>query len=117
VLEDHPDLLPETAQAVGVEGGDFFVIDLDLATAGFFQAIDQAQQSTFSRTGMADQTKHLAIFDAQVGGMQCGDILTGDPVGFMDVMKLDHVANLVGRIKKGSAVSRARILACPYSVS
>jgi hypothetical protein len=66
---------------------------------------------------MADQTKHLAIFDAQVSGMQRGDILTGDPVGFMDVMKLDHVANLVGRIKKGSAVSRARILACPYSVS
>jgi hypothetical protein len=117
VLEDHPDLLPETAQAVGIQGGDFFVIDLDLAARRLFQTIDQAQQGTFSRAGMADEAKHLAVLDAQAGGVQCGNILAGDPVGFMDVMKLDHVANLVGRIEKGSAVSRARILACPYSVS
>jgi hypothetical protein len=32
----------------------------------------------------------------------------------VDVLKLDHVANLVGRVGQGSAVSRARILACPY---
>ena len=117
VLEDHADLLAETAQAVGVQGGDFFTIHRDLATAGLFQAVDQAQQGAFTRTRVANQAKHLAVLDAQAGGVQCGDILTGDAVGFMDVLKLDHVANLVGRIEKGSAVSRARILACPYSVS
>jgi hypothetical protein len=47
VLEDHPDLLAETAQAVGVQRGDFFAVDDDLAAAGVFQAIDQAQQGTF----------------------------------------------------------------------
>ncbi|RMP66076.1 hypothetical protein ALQ18_05178 [Pseudomonas marginalis pv. marginalis] len=116
VLEDHPDLLAETAQAVGVQGGDFFAVDVNLATAGLLQTVDQTQQGTFSRTGVANKAKHLAVFDAQAGGVQGGDFLTGDAVGFMDVMKLDHVANLVGRMEKGSAVSRARILACPYSV-
>lgn len=117
VLEDHPDLLAETAQAVGVQGGDFFAVYRDLATARFFEAVDQAQQGAFTRTGVADQAEHLAVFDTQTGGVQCGNIPTGDAVGFMDVLKLDHVANLVGRMEKGSAVSRARILACPYSVS
>jgi hypothetical protein len=60
---------------------------------------------------MADQAEHLAIFDGQAGRVQGRDILTGDAVGFMDVLKLDHVANLVGRMEFGSAVSRARILA------
>ncbi|MNF87767.1 hypothetical protein D3C84_702430 [compost metagenome] len=117
VLENHPDLLAEAAQAAGVQGGDFLAVDDDLAARGIFQAIDQAQQGTFSRTGMADQTKDLTILYRQTGRMQGGDILTGDAVGFMDVLKLDHVANLVGRVGKGSAVSRARILACPYSSS
>lgn len=117
VLEDHPDLLAQATQAVGIQGGDFFTVDRDLPAAGFFQAVDQTQQCAFTRTRVANQAKHLAIGDAQAGGVQCGDILTGDAVGFMDVLKLDHVANLVGRIEKGSAVSRARILACPSSVS
>ena len=86
----------------------------DSAATGVFQAVDQAQQSTFTRTGVADQAEHLAILDPKAGRVQGGNILTGDPVGFMDVLKLDHVANLVGRVRKGSAVSRARILACPY---
>ena len=93
---------------------DLFAVDDNLAAAGVFQAIDQTQQGTFSRTGVADQAKHLAVFDTQAGGVQRGDLPTGDAVGFMDVLKLDHVANLVGRVRKGSAVSRARILACPY---
>jgi hypothetical protein len=49
---------------------------------------------------MADQAEHLAVLDSQVGGMQRGDIPTVDTVGFMDVLKLDHVANLVGRMKR-----------------
>lgn len=114
VLEDHPDLLAKAPQAIGVECGDFLTVDHDLAAGGFFQAVDQTQQGAFASAGMADQTEHLSGFDAQVGRMQGGNILTGNPVGFMDVMKLDHVANLVGRNGKGSAVSRARILACPY---
>jgi hypothetical protein len=117
VLEDHPDLLAKAPQAVGVQRSDFFAIHLDLAATGLFQTVDQAQQGAFTGTRMANQAKHLAVLDAQAGGVQGGDILTGDAVGFMDVLKLDHVANLVGRIEKGSAVSRARILACPSSVS
>jgi hypothetical protein len=34
VLEDHPDLLTETAQAIGVQRGDFFAVDDDLAARG-----------------------------------------------------------------------------------
>jgi hypothetical protein len=45
---------------------------------------------------MADQTKYLAVFDPQAGGVQRGDFPVGNPIGFMDVLKLDHVANLVG---------------------
>jgi hypothetical protein len=114
VLEDHPDLLAETAQAVGVQRGDFFAVDEDLAATGVFQAIDQTQQGTFARTGMADQAEHLPVLDRETGRVQRGNILTGDAVSLVDVLKLDHVANLVGRVRKGSAVSRARILACPY---
>ncbi|MCY1188428.1 hypothetical protein D9M73_295360 [compost metagenome] len=66
---------------------------------------------------MTDQAENLPVLNRQTGRMQGGDFLTGDAVGFMDVLKLDHVANLVGRVGKGSAVSRARILACPYSSS
>ena len=99
VLEDHPDLLAKAAQVVGVERRDVFAVDDDLAAAGGLEAVDQAQQGTFARTGMADQTEHLAVFDAQAGRVQCGDVPTGDAVGFMDLLKLDHVANLVGRMK------------------
>jgi hypothetical protein len=63
---------------------------------------------------MTDQAENLTVLNRQTGRMQGGDFLTGDAVGFVDVLKLDHVANLVGRVRKGSAVSRARILACPY---
>jgi hypothetical protein len=63
---------------------------------------------------MTDQAENLAVLNRQTGRVQGGNILTGDAVGFVDVLKLDHVANLVGRVGKGSAVSRARILACPY---
>jgi hypothetical protein len=45
---------------------------------------------------MADQAKHLAVFDPQAGWVQRGDFPVGDPIGFMDVLKLDHLANLVG---------------------
>ncbi|MNZ47811.1 hypothetical protein D3C78_655370 [compost metagenome] len=114
MLEDHPDLLAEAAQIVGVERSDVFAVDDDLAAARRFQAVDQAQQGTFTGTGMADQPEHLAVFDAQVGRVQCGNIPTGYAVGFMNILKLDHVANLVGRMGMGSAVSRARILACSY---
>jgi hypothetical protein len=45
---------------------------------------------------MADKAEHLAVFDAQGGRVQGWDFPAGNPIGFMDVMKLDHVANLVG---------------------
>ena len=114
MLENHAYLLTETAQAVGVHRGYVFVIDDDFAAARRFEAVDQAQQCTFARAGVANQAKHLAALDTQTGGVQRGNVLTGDPVSFMNVMKLNHVANLVGRVKRRSAVSRARILACPY---
>lgn len=85
VLENHPDLLTETSQAVGIQRRDFFTIDDDLAATGVFQAIDQAQQGTFSRTGMADQAKDLTVLNRQTGRMQGGNILTGDAVSFVDV--------------------------------
>jgi hypothetical protein len=28
--------------------------------------------------------------------VQCGNFPVGDPIGFMDVLELDHLANLVG---------------------
>jgi hypothetical protein len=37
--------------------------------------------------------------------MQGGDFLTGDAVGFVDVLKLDHVANLVGALEKGQRLA------------
>jgi hypothetical protein len=51
---------------------------------------------------VADQAKHLAIFDAQAGGVQRGNFPIGDPIGFVDVLKLDHGANLVGRVEKSA---------------
>lgn len=108
VLEDHPDLLAETAQLAGVERGDVFAVDDDLAAGGLFQAVDQAQHGAFAGAGMADQAEHLAIFDGQAGQIQCGDFPTGNAVGFMYLLELDHVANLVGRMKFGSAVSWGR---------
>ncbi|MNZ76267.1 hypothetical protein D3C78_947680 [compost metagenome] len=106
VLENHPDLLAETPQVVGVERGDIFTVNDDLAAAWGFQAVYQAQQGTFAGTGVADQSEYLAVFDTQVGRVQRGDVPTGDAVGFMHILKLDHVANLVGRMEFGSAVSR-----------
>ena len=99
MLEDHPDLLAKAAQVVGVERRDVFAAYAELAAAGGRGAVDQAQKGTFAGTGRADQTEHLAVFDAQAGRVQCGDVPTGDAVGFMDLLKLDHVANLVGRMK------------------
>ena len=96
MLENHADLLTETAQAVGVHRGHVFVIDDDFAAARRFEAVDQAQQCTFTRTGVAYQAEHLAALNTQSGGVQRGDVLTGNPVSFMNVMKLNHVANLVG---------------------
>jgi len=96
VLKDHPDLPAETAQAVGVQSGDIDVIDQNLAAARRFEAIDQTQHRTFASAGVADQTKHLAVLNPQAGGVQCGDFPVADAIGFMDVLKLDHLANLVG---------------------
>jgi hypothetical protein len=48
---------------------------------------------------MADQAEHLAVFDGQAGRVEGGDFPTGDAVGLMDMLELDHVANLVGRME------------------
>ena len=114
VLEDHADLLAKASQAVGIHGRHVLVVDNDLAATRGFEAVDQAQQCTFARAGVANQAENLAALNTQTGGVQRGDVLTGDPVGFMNVMELNHVANLVGRENRRSAVSRAGILACPY---
>lgn len=90
MLEDHPDLLAEAAQLVGVEGGDIFTVDDDLAAAWGLQAVDQAQQGALAGAGMPDQAEHLAIFNGQAGRVQGGDIPTGDAVGLVDMLKLDH---------------------------
>jgi hypothetical protein len=99
VLEDHPDLLAEAAQPLASKAVTSSPSTMILPPLGF-QAVDQAQHGAFAGAGMADQAEHLAIFDGQAGRVQGGDILTGDAVGFMDVLKLDHVANLVGRWKR-----------------
>ncbi|MCY1436619.1 hypothetical protein D9M71_527480 [compost metagenome] len=108
MLENHPDLLAEAAQLAGVEGGDVFAVDDDLAAGRLFQAVDQAQHGAFAGAGMADQAEHLAILDGQGGRIQCGDFPTGDAVGLVYLLELDHVANLVGRMEFGSAVSWGR---------
>jgi hypothetical protein len=84
VLENHPDLLTEAPQAIGIQRRDLFAIDDDLAATGVLQAVDQTQQGTFSRAGMADQTKNLTILNRQTGRVQGGNILTGDAVSFVD---------------------------------
>ncbi|MCY1444898.1 hypothetical protein D9M71_613880 [compost metagenome] len=99
VLEDHPDLLAEAAQLVGIERGDVLAIDDDLAARRLFEAVDQAQHGALAGAGVADQAEHLAVFDGQAGRIQCGDFPTGNAVGFMYLLELDHVANLVGRIE------------------
>ncbi|MNZ51986.1 hypothetical protein D3C78_698190 [compost metagenome] len=108
VLENHPDLLAETAQLAGVERGNVFAVDDDLAAGRLFQAVDQAQHGALAGAGMADQAEHLAIFDGQAGRIQCGDFPTGDAVGLVYLLELDHVANLVGRMEFGSAVGWGR---------
>lgn len=108
MLEDHPDLLAETAQLVAVERGDVLAIDDDLAAGGLFQAVDQAQHGALAGAGMADQAEHLAIFDGQAGRVERGNFPTGDAVGLVYMLELDHVANLVGRMEFGSAVSWGR---------
>ena len=100
VLENHADLLTKAPQAFGIHRGDVFVVDNDLPATWGFEAVDQAQQCTFTRAGVANQAEHLAALDTQTGGVQRGNVLTGDPVSFMNVMELNHVANLVGRVKK-----------------
>ncbi len=99
VLEDHPDLLAEAAQAIGIKRRDVFTVNHDLSTARGLQTVDQAQQGTFASAGMADDAEHLAAVDAQAGRVQGRYFLACHPIGFVDVMKLDHGANLVGRIK------------------
>ena len=71
-----------------VNGEDVTALD---ATAGrFFQPIDQAQQGALAGAGVADQAEHLAGADFQPGRLQRGNIVTGNPVGFMDVLEFDH---------------------------
>jgi len=96
VLEDHPDLLAETAQTVGIQGGDVFAVDIDAPAGRLFQAVDEAQQSTFASAGMADDAKHFAAGDIQVGGLQGGDVAAIDAIRLMDVVKVDHSLNLLG---------------------
>ncbi|MCY1173185.1 hypothetical protein D9M73_133390 [compost metagenome] len=96
VLEDHPDLLAEAPQVVGVERGDIFTVNDDLASARGFQTVDQAQQGTFAGTGVADQAEHLATVDGQAGRLQGRNIAAGDAIGLVDVVEFDHVTNLVG---------------------
>jgi hypothetical protein len=54
---------------------------------------------------MTDQAVNLPVLNRQTGRMQGGDFLTGDAVGFVDVLKLDHVANLVGALEKGQRLA------------
>ena len=90
MLEDHPDLAAEAAQAGGVEGGDVLAGDQDAAGRGLLEAVDQAQQGALAGAGMADQAEHLTLLDAQVGGLQGGNVPPGDPIGLLDVVELDH---------------------------
>ena len=94
VLEDHSDALAELPQAVGIQRGDVFAVDQDASAAGFFEAVDQAQQGALAGAGVADQTEDLAALDAQVGGLQGRDFaacaLAGDAVCLVDLVKLDH---------------------------
>src|SRR5690606_40089328 len=54
-------------------------------------AVDQADGSeALAGAGVADQAEHLAGADFQPGRLQRGNIATGNPVGFMDVLEFDH---------------------------
>ncbi len=101
VLEDHPDLLAEAAQALGIEGGDVDAVDLDAPAGGLLQAVDQAQQGALAGAGMADDAEHLTAFDLQRGRLQCGNLAAGDAVGLVDGLKLDHANDLLGMFKGG----------------
>ena len=108
VLEDHPDLLAEAAQASGVEGGDVDAVDLDASAGGFLQAVDQAQQRTLAGTGVADDAEHLTAADLQRGGLQRRNLAARDAVGFVDGLKLDHANDLLGMFKGGPPGGRGR---------
>jgi hypothetical protein len=62
---------------------------------------------------VADQAEHLAGGDPQVGRVQGGNVPAGDPVGLVDLLKLDHVTNLVRRMKR-NGMGRPGILACDF---
>ncbi len=90
VLEDHPHALAKAPQAFGIQRGDIFAVDQDATAGRFFQPVDQAQQGALAGAGVADQAEHLAGADFQPGRLQRGNIATGNPVGFMDVLEFDH---------------------------
>ena len=96
MLKDHPDALAEAPQAIGVQGGHVFAVDLDASAGGFFQAVDQAQQGALAGAGVADDAKHFATGDVQVARLQSGDVLATDAIRLVDLMKIDHALNLFG---------------------
>ena len=100
VLEDHPDLLAEAAQATRIEGGDVDTVDLDAPTRGFLQAVDQAQQCALAGTGVADDAEHFATADLQVGGPQGGNILATDAIRLVHLVEVDHGLNLLGLLER-----------------
>ncbi|KAG0924606.1 hypothetical protein G6F32_013848 [Rhizopus arrhizus] len=90
VLEDHADAPAQRAQAVRVQCGDVLATDQQAAAAGFFQAVDHADQGRLARAGMADDAEDLTGLDGQVQRLQRADFAAGNGIGFVPALDLDH---------------------------
>ena len=74
MLEYHPDLAPDGAQA-GVRGrADIMAVDDDLARGGAFQPVHHAQQRRFACAGTADNAGDRALRHVQPDILQCHHI-------------------------------------------
>jgi hypothetical protein len=102
VLEDHADPLACRAQRRIWQGSHIRITDEDASAAGPLQQIDQPYKCRFSRAGMPDDAKHLAIGNLEVERFERRDILAIDAVGLVDISKANH--------GKSRAVARTRIL-------
>ena len=100
VLEDEADVAFAHRHV-----GNVAAIEADLPAVGAFQPGDEAQQGGFAAAGGAEQRRHFAVFDGEVGGLQRGVVA----VGFVQLSDLDaHGGSLLTPSPAGRSPPRGR---------
>ena len=100
VLEDEADVAFAHRHV-----GNVAAIEADLPAVGAFQPGDEAQQGGFAAAGGAEQRRHFAVFDGEVGGLQRGVVA----VGFVQLSDLDaHGGSLLTPSPAGRSPQRGR---------